>query len=258
MGEPVKGGSTRPVAEQCGTTVRHCVIPSSESISAQRGADIRVVKDPQGGRQATRSTDRGWSLSRSAGSAGSAGSGRCLRGALGNSARALDHVATSSGMSGCGCGCGCPTSDGLRPCHAPTDGWRGHRKRDSSDGNRASRCGRWHNNRLDNLDHRVNNRVDDRVGDRVNDRVNNRVGDRVNNRVGDRVDNRVGDRVDDRVDNRVGDRVGDRIDDRVGDRIEDRVDDRIGDRVDDRIGDRRPPDRGPDRGPGRGPDQASP
>ena len=93
VGEPVQGGSTRPVAEQCGTTVRHCVIPSSESISAQRGADVRVVKDPQGGLQATRSTDRGWSLSRSAGSAGSAGSGRRLRGALGNSPRALDHVA---------------------------------------------------------------------------------------------------------------------------------------------------------------------
>ena len=34
-GAPVQGGSTRPVAEQCGTTVRHCVIPRSESISAR-------------------------------------------------------------------------------------------------------------------------------------------------------------------------------------------------------------------------------
>ena len=108
-GEPVRGGSTRPVAEQCGTTVRHCVIPRSESISAQRGADVRVVEDPQGGRQATRSTDRGWSLSRSAGSAGSAGSRWRLRRAPGNSPGALDHVAaTSSGISGRGCGCACP------------------------------------------------------------------------------------------------------------------------------------------------------
>ena len=40
---PFREGSTRPGAEQCGTTVRHCVIPSSESLSAQRGADVMVV-----------------------------------------------------------------------------------------------------------------------------------------------------------------------------------------------------------------------
>ena len=187
MGELRWGGSTRPGAEQCGTTVRHCVIPSSELISAQRGADVRVVQDPQGGHQATRSNDRGCSLSLSAGCAGSAGTGRRLRGTLGNSTRVLDRVAApSSDISGCGCGCGYPTSDGLGPCHAPTDGRRSHRKRDSSDGNRAARCGRWHNNRLVNpLDHRLNDRVRERVCDRVNDRLGQPV-----DWVRDRVDNR--------------------------------------------------------------------
>ena len=167
-GRAVQRGSTRPGAEQCGTTVRHCVIARSESISAQRGAGLRVVKDPQGGRQATRSTDRGWSVSRSTGSVGStgstrsAGSRRHLRGALGTSPSALDHVAaTSAGISGYRYGC--PTSDGLRPCHAPTDGRGGQLKRDRTDGNRASRYGRWHNNRLDNLDHRLDDRLDDRL-----------------------------------------------------------------------------------------------
>ena len=157
VGERVEGGSTRPGAEQCGTTVRHRVIPSGESIGTQCGADVRMVKDRQGGRQATRSTDRRWPVSRSAGSvgcaggAGSARSGWCLRGAGGNSPRALAHVAATNS------GCGRPTGDGLRPCHAPTDDRRGQVKFDSSDVKRPFRYGR----RINNLDHRLCHRLED-------------------------------------------------------------------------------------------------
>ena len=143
VGEPERGGSTRPGAEQCGTTVRHCVIPSSESIRAQRGADVRVVKDPQGGCQPIRSTGRGGPCPGALGALGRWERwGRWERSAPargpGNSPSSPDHVAaTSSGISDCGCDCGYPTSDGLGPCQAPTDGRRGHLKRDSSDGNRG-------------------------------------------------------------------------------------------------------------------------
>ena len=152
LGEPVGGGSARRVAEQCGTTVRHCVIPSSESISAQRGADVRVVEDPQGGRRATRSTDRGWSLffperrerRERLGAVGAcAGPWGTALGPSMISAR----PAPASAAAGAAAGPQLVTD--LRPCHAPTDGRRGHRERNSSDGNRASRCGQWHNNRLD-------------------------------------------------------------------------------------------------------------
>lgn len=177
------------------------MIPSSESISTQRGANVRIVKDRQGGRHATRFTDRRWPVSRSAGSARSAGSprsGRRLRGALGNGPRALDHVAaTSSGISGCDSSC--PTSDGLRPCHAPTNGRRGHLKCDSNDGNRASRYGRW----LSNLNYRLSNRLDD-LDHGLGDRLGYRLSHWLSNSLGARTGDPLGDGLSHRLD-RLGD-----------------------------------------------------